>query len=283
MLLEVTSPRQRLLLRSLEVQDLSNFRDREDGYIISQSVPDIAAYPVLRKLAAAGKRMLRYLNVLQMPRDEWVDPPGENAWMNWLASYPAAGPLTAPDGSIPRTPWFGMTKMWAWPRLGRLERAEVRAKLYELTCPPGWGLFLDHFWLEPRWWMFQDPDQYRLFDPVMWQAWRFNILAFLAEARLADDRFVLVNGENSAPPPSYFERADWTIEATWAEHLKLWRSHPDSVLSVWAGAAWAVQDAIEVWMQTGGWLAFTGDAVDVDRAYDAARRRRAPSTGQATG
>lgn len=276
--------RPRLLLRSLEESDLQraevnpNIVSNIDGIIVSQSVPNVVSSPLLAKLRASGVRLLRYVNVLQMPRDEWVEPAGQNAWLNWLWRFARIGPLTTTDGETPRTPWFGNTKLWAWPRAGQSERAELRANLYELSAPPGWGIFLDQFWLEPRWWMFAHPDLYRAFDPVLWQAWRFNILAFLAEMRLADNRFVLVNGENLAPPPCYFERADWTIEATWPEHLRLWRSHPDSVLSVWAGAAWAVQDAIEAWMQTGGWLAFTGEEPHIDRAYDAARRRRGSAT-----
>jgi hypothetical protein len=249
-----------LELRNLEALDPA--RAALDAYSISQSVPSMD-HPKLQALRDRGIKVFRYVNILTRPLEGWV---AGSPWFKWLWSFRYAGPLANAD-SIPAIyPWFGQPTLWTHHRLTNAKRDQLRAKLNELV-PPEDGLWLDLAYREPPYWAFSGQGaSYSDFDPVLWTAWRRNILALLSELRTIDKRTVLCNGDNSIPQPCFFERADWTLEATWDEHLRLWRQHPENVLSVFASSS-RVGDLIAEWQRSGGWISFTGDDPYVTSAF----------------
>jgi hypothetical protein len=233
-----------------------------DAYSISQTVPSMD-HPKLQALRARGIKIFRYINILTRPLEGWV---AGSPWFKYLWDFRSAGPLANSDGVPAIYPWFGQPTLWTWHKLANAKRDQLRRRINDLV-PAGDGLWLDLTYRQPPYWAFSAQGAaYSDFNEILWTAWQRNITAFLAELRTLDGRKVLCNGDNLAPQPCFFERADWTIEATWDEHVALWKQHPDNVLAVFATSS-RVPDLIAEWKRSGGWIAFTGDEPEVRQAY----------------
>jgi hypothetical protein len=253
------------LLGHLEWADLEALDPSQaalDAYSISQSVTSMD-HPKLQALRARGIKVFRYINILTRPLEGWV---AGSPWFEYLWDYRYAGPLKNTDGVPAIYPWFGSPTLWTWHKMWNVKRDHMRRRINELV-PAGDGLWLDLTYRQPPWWAFSAQGAaYSDFAPVLWTAWQRNILAFLDEVRTYDRRTVLCNGDNLAPQPCFFERADWVIESTWDEHVALWKQHPDNVLAVFATSS-KVADLIAEWQRSGGWISFTGDEPEVRQAF----------------
>lgn len=229
--------------------------------------------PEVAGLIAAGKRCLRYFNVLQWPRDEW-----HNEWFDYVRS--TVVPLRALNGKLAYFPWFGQTLLWDWSIITQQRVKSIARKMATLAnVTSGAGIFLDQFWCSPRPWMFAETGPsgepgaaYTDFPATKWLRWEAMLRHLVTCLWQFGASVVVPNGDRNAPAPIHLEHPEWYP----MEHeLELWREHPDSILSPYADDWWTVEWGLGAWHKSGKWLGFTGhDQVAVERAYAEAHRWR---------
>lgn len=209
-------------------------------------------------LQKGGLDGYRYFNVLTAPLPEWVDPSAP--WFHWVDSVI----VREWDAVIDSTRFiaFGNPLILDWTKItpSRGEQMAYR----QLALIRDANVYLDQFWYEPADWMCNPIVP--LPDSALWRA---NISYYLDFIRLAHDGIVLVNGDDSVPPPILLENADWS----WEKSVKLWRLDYRNVLMVDYTSV-MVDQAIQVWVEGPGALAFSGSRAETQAAYDRAEAVR---------
>jgi hypothetical protein len=75
----------------------------------------------------------------------------------------------------------------------------------------------------------------------------------------------MINGDNYAPEPQFYENANTDPQHTWAQLVDMWRKNRHNVLAVDPGA-WE-DSLITVWLKYGGTISLTGEGYAYDQKF----------------
>jgi len=218
----------------------------------------------VRSLATAGKRCLRYFNVLSMPAQGWSDP-----WFDYVNSTVVPLQIGGRFAYLPSAWEVGGRKLWDWGMFSPHRVRGLAKKVAELA--DGNGVFLDQFWMEPRDWMMaaRTPSgdlaaRYSDFPQTKWFRYKANITYFVDMLRtVVSPQPVLVNGDRLAPGPMHLEWPHWY---DLAGELTRWHESNHAVLAPLADIAWSVDWALTAWKGSGKWIAFTSQLAGLEEA-----------------
>lgn len=266
------------IMRHFEIQDLAALRTGRDfgefdGFIYGHHGFEETQIDLL---VQAGKKFLRYLNVLEHPEDSWRDP-----WFDFVRQEII--PLANEKGVYAAMNWTNPPrKLWDWSLIEAPLANQIIDHLITTRAAYGarGGFFLDQFWLRPAEWMFGPAGApYSDFDPMKWYYWQRNISYFLSRLRkrhVLRQEIVMVNGDWSTTVRplmlEHAERRQDQAEAIYSLNSPLsWENHLQSMLSVYPSPL-DVSWAVDLWMSRSGWISFAGPAADDPAIADAYQR-----------